>query len=307
MTTYPTRISRLINQEAKEGMNALNRLDCNATSVVKSNNRSPLFLHLPVNERGRDFIIGDIHGAFDMVWNGMRQVNFDGRFDRLFSVGDLIDRGKSSDRALEFLALPYVFAVKGNHDENFSSIDLDSMKILASANWNGMGWINDVSDERILALRLAIGKLPVAIQVETQRGTVGLVHADIPKGMHWDVFLDAIKAEDGSVINVALEGRDRVKSGDKSGVAGIGRLFVGHTIQWGGPKRFGNVYAIDTGATFREISKDMGSLTMANMLCRTGLLVPSSDDNFEGFIRAIDQVEYQPFSSLDSIDRPRGK
>lgn len=96
------------------------------------------FRSYPANCLGRDFVLGDIHGAYDMVLQGMRQVRFDKKVDRIFSVGDLIDRGAGSHRALEFLAQPYVYAVRGNHDDDFSTLSLDDVNYLAlkGGAWN---------------------------------------------------------------------------------------------------------------------------------------------------------------------------
>lgn len=55
-------------------------------------------LRLPENTRGRDFVVGDIHGAFDKVEAAMAKVGFDVERDRLLSVGDLVDRGAESAR-----------------------------------------------------------------------------------------------------------------------------------------------------------------------------------------------------------------
>lgn len=50
----------------------------------------------------------------------------------------------------------------------------------------------------------------------------------------------------------------------------MGRLFVGHTPQWGGVKRLGNVYAVDTGAVFRDLGiKEEGALSAVNILATT--------------------------------------
>lgn len=65
-----------------------------------------LFKKLGANEIGRDFVLGDIHGAYDLVIQGMREVRFNGHKDRLLVVGDLIDRGPGSHRVLEFLQQP---------------------------------------------------------------------------------------------------------------------------------------------------------------------------------------------------------
>ena len=58
------------------------------------------------NERGRDFAVGDIHGCFSDLARGLKAIGFDEKADRLFSVGDLVDRGPESTHALEWLASP---------------------------------------------------------------------------------------------------------------------------------------------------------------------------------------------------------
>ena len=55
------------------------------------------------NERGRDFVVGDIHGMFSALENFLEELSFDPGRDRLFSVGDLIDRGPESDPVLQWL------------------------------------------------------------------------------------------------------------------------------------------------------------------------------------------------------------
>jgi len=81
---------------------------------------------------GRDLIIGDVHGgaaAFKAVL-GMLRPN-----DRLFLVGDLVDRGEDSAAIIRLIleknfdkTPPIVYAVKGNHEEMF----LDAMAHLKS-------------------------------------------------------------------------------------------------------------------------------------------------------------------------------
>lgn len=252
------------------------------------------------NTAGRDFIVGDIHGAYDMVIKAMRLVRFDPARDRLFSVGDLIDRSAGSHRALEFLAKPYVHAVRGNHDDDFAGLTLQEMKVLGGVNWNGLGWVGQVDDEKLLALKAKMSTLPIAIEVQTVRGTVGLVHGDVPAGMHWQGFKQALQRGDEKTIHTALWGRDRLEANDVSGVIGVARLFVGHTIQWSGPRRLGNVYAIDSGAVFRELDTGRGSLTMANLMCHTGTLAPYVQEQVQalqdnGFVAVHTQEAEGPF------------
>jgi serine/threonine protein phosphatase 1 len=261
------------------------------------------FRKFPRNTKGRDFVIGDIHGAFNLVDLALKSVKFEAAVDRLFSVGDLVDRGPDSHLALDFLAKPGVYAVRGNHDDAIATSSLTEMRRLGRQNWNGMGWVVNASDETLLAIQAMFQELPIALQIETRRGTVGLVHAEVPVGMTWQEFIADIQSNDRHTLESALWGRDRIYSGDKSGVEGIGRVFSGHTIRWEGPQRFGNCFAIDTGAVFREIKfgdKPIGSLTMVNILCPAEEIFPDADRTSEYPIFTVTVEGEGSFSSEDS-------
>ncbi|WP_183132684.1 metallophosphoesterase, partial [Pseudomonas amygdali] len=45
------------------------------------------------NTVGRDFAVGDIHGHFTRLQVALDVAGFNPAVDRLFSVGDLVDRG----------------------------------------------------------------------------------------------------------------------------------------------------------------------------------------------------------------------
>lgn len=133
--------------------------------------------------------------------------------------------------------------------------------------FNGLGWWLNIPDAQRQQILAAIAQLPLLIEVETHRGNVGLIHADVPRDMPWTAFKQALTDECPEAIHACLWGRSRVEEGDHSGVPGIGRVFVGHTPHWGGIRRYGNVWAIDTGATFGSAGRHAdGHLTMANVL-----------------------------------------
>ncbi len=87
-----------------------------------------LFKYFPKNHLGRDFVIGDLHGMFHTLEAMMETVSFDKNADRLFSVGDLVDRGPQSERILQFLDEPWFHAIQGNHEQLLlQSINSDSI------------------------------------------------------------------------------------------------------------------------------------------------------------------------------------
>jgi serine/threonine protein phosphatase 1 len=57
-------------------------------------------------------------------------------------------------------------------------------------------------------------------------------------------------------------------------VTGIGRVFVGHSPQWNGIARLGNVYLVDTGGVFALLGRHPeGRLTLAETVMETGALL----------------------------------
>ncbi|MCI2811344.1 metallophosphoesterase [Eoetvoesiella caeni] len=73
--------------------------------------------HLPANTVGRDFIVGDLHGCLDLLHAELARLQFEPAKDRLFSVGDLADRGPDSMGCLRLLREPWFHAVRGNHED----------------------------------------------------------------------------------------------------------------------------------------------------------------------------------------------
>ncbi len=248
---------------------------------------APKIWHLPHNKNGRDFITGDIHGAYNLLIQAMRRVNFDPKHDRIFCAGDLIDRGPESHRALGFLDQPYVYAVRGNHEDMllqyYEDGEPDDKLLEIVSKRNGLDWWMSVDKGKRIKIINALRKLPLVMEVDTPRGPFAVLHADIPEGQTWSDFKEAVEAEDESTIMTALWGRNRVKYGSQELVQGIGRIFVGHTVQWDGLKRYGNIFAIDTGSVFAEIEYGKGHMTFVNAAMSTQLLnaAPKVEENID--------------------------
>ena len=242
-------------------------------------------LTLPENTKGRDFVVGDIHGAFDLLDQALAAAKFDPEKDRLISVGDLIDRGPHSARCLEFLKQPWFFTIRGNHEDLFLETYKDGEIDFAKAAFNirnGMAWIFSADVKTLEALRTAFEELPLAIEIPTARGTVGFVHAEVPAGLDWETFRQKLESGDKTTITTALWGRSRVESKDENGVEGVGRVFFGHTPQKGGAKHLGNCYYVDTGAVYRLLKGEQAeeySLTLADITGKTSTFNKAADKN----------------------------
>lgn len=79
-------------------------------------NTQPLVSHHSENTAGRDFIVGDLHGCRPMLDNLLGYVAFDTAKDRLFAVGDLVNRGPDSLGCLDLLQESWFFSVLGGHE-----------------------------------------------------------------------------------------------------------------------------------------------------------------------------------------------
>ncbi|WP_020558648.1 metallophosphoesterase [Thiofilum flexile] len=218
------------------------------------------------NSRGRDFVVGDIHGHFAALENLLQRVQFNPSVDRVFSVGDMIDRGPESHRVMEFLNYPWFHAVMGNHERML----LDSAHdMTVKQNWieyNGGAWWHNIPSLIKPRFRRTIGNLPIAFEIDTELGRVGIVHADIPQSFNWRQFINNLSLDE-AVVEYALWSRQRFKQLQLMGrtlpISQIDLVIFGHTpvsrvVQQA------NVYYIDTGACYPQ-DPDLGHLTLLEL------------------------------------------
>ena len=165
------------------------------------------------NPAGRDFVAGDLHGHFDTLEHALGELRFDPDRDRLFSVGDLIDRGPRSADALQWLASGRILAVRGNHEQMLvHSLALEDGRLLRSgygAQWfdNGGSWWwgffgvdkdrqalwRDVNHHTRRAEWLeAMHQVPYLRRVETTGGPVGIAHTMGDYHRDWRTREDAM-------------------------------------------------------------------------------------------------------------------
>lgn len=204
------------------------------------------------NRSGRDLLVGDIHGHFTKLQGALDAVGFaPGDGDRLFSVGDLVDRGPESHLALAWLDQPWFFAVAGNHEDFAIRWPNGHMDAGHYAD-NGGAWNVANLPQESLAFADAFRDLPIAMELDTAEGLVGIVHADCPYAL-WQFFTaslenpDTTKSHRAALISAAQWSRDRVKAGFDGHVEGVRAVVVGHTPMER-VTSLGNVLFIDTGA-----------------------------------------------------------
>lgn len=134
-----------------------------------------------MNSEGRDFVVGDLHGCYTQLMSKLEAKCFDFQVDRLFSVGDLIDRGEESMACLSLADEPWFFPVSGNHEDMLLDVfrsDRFAEPFTSSLYLgNGGAWFYDISPaEKKDAYRI-ISALPYARTIITPKGKIGIVHA----------------------------------------------------------------------------------------------------------------------------------
>ncbi len=216
------------------------------------------------NTNGRDFVVGDIHGMFDALRVLLESVGFDGTRDRLFSVGDLVDRGPGSRQALEWLDEPWFHACRGNHEQFV--IDSDDPELLEIwIQFNGGEWWLELGPEEQQRFRERLRYLPLAMEVETGSGPVGIVHADVPLALTWDEFTGLLEHGDADACFYALWSRNRIAGGHDAPVKGrVDRVYCGHTPTVEAVV-LDNVYYIDTGACYCYEGYENARLTLVEI------------------------------------------
>ncbi len=133
------------------------------------------------NTVGRDFIVGDIHGMYDEFLAGLKDVDFNRETDRMFSVGDLIDRGPNNTECLDLLNEPWFHATVGNHEDMMvKAIETDIYYL-----WymNGGNWSKELDATRIdYYVDLIKEKMTTTILIDTDMGLFGICHAEPDNG-----------------------------------------------------------------------------------------------------------------------------
>jgi len=196
----------------------------------------------------RLFVCGDIHGCLDALMTKLRIIGFDFERDRLYALGDLVDRGPDSEGVMALLDQPWFDSIQGNHE----------VLMIEAANGNGSmhvanggGWFAMLPPARRAELAERAMRLPVAMTVETPSGRkVGLVHADVP-GDDWLQFIDRLETE--QVRDMAQWSRERIgraryeiERQHMQPIRNIDHVYMGHTPVKE-PVRAANMSWIDTG------------------------------------------------------------
>lgn len=213
------------------------------------------------NSLGNDYFVGDIHGEYDLLILLLNHINFDSNKDRLFSVGDVCDRGPKSIECIELSRSSWFFPVIGNH-ESFI-LDFNNDNIYANKIWrmNGGDWWFDLDKNKQQDLKKTISdNFTFSLEVKSDFGNVGLVHSNYPHST-WPI----------TNINKSQIDTKRIlwgRNSDQPKIPELDLLITGHTPQKK-PNYNGFNLNIDTGSGYQPNEKIYKpSLTICNIYNR---------------------------------------
>ena len=241
------------------------------------------------NKRGRDLVVGDIHGHFATVRHALTELEV-GEHDRVFSLGDLVDRGPDSWAAKSWIAGPHAserfhLTIRGNHEQLMLAglatgprygrrrlRDIDDWSIWRT---NGGDWWNARKPGHSARSWMAVlCGLPWCARVATRYEWVGLVHA-CPVHGSWHDLEEWVYGEEAlshltraralwSRVRHGYLHRDLGETGHEhmGPVEDVRCVITGHTPV-PEPTWHENVLGIDTGVHIAE--RGYGRLTIARI------------------------------------------
>lgn len=151
-----------------------------------------IFLKVGANHLGRDFIVGDIHGHLSQLDDQLGEVAFNSSRDRLFCLGDLVDRGADSEALLARIDQETYFSILGNH-EAMMITGITNLEVRCQHQANGGKWFYRLPLEARQQLLDQVRSWPWAIELDTGTKKLGLIHANALSGS-WPRTVNALSS-----------------------------------------------------------------------------------------------------------------
>ncbi len=200
-----------------------------------------------VNTKGNDYFVGDIHGKLkqaNALFDHLKLTDD----DRVFLVGDLVDRGEDSYNAAHLVYDKNKFAVRGNHEQMLISgiVDKDERQYRLAL-YNGGQWIFDHDKNDISNLMQALNTLPYIriVNIKDNKKVI-VVHAEITELTFDQLVNSELSHYDKQQL---IWGRTIIQHQDDTINNNLPLIICGHTPVTK-PVQLGNHLYIDTGAGY---------------------------------------------------------
>lgn len=207
------------------------------------------------NQKGTDYVCGDIHGCYTDMEEKLDKLYFDPSKDRLFITGDLTDRGPESIKALGYIEQDWFIPVMGNHEDMMLQCYLHRTEDKSWHYRNGGKWILNVNKLWLNQYLKLIYNLPLIIQI----GEYAIVHSSL-ESLDWNDNLLFLGANE-SYREFILWNRNENMNVQ---CTGIKKIYAGHTIH-NEIHSYGMLEDIDTGAFLKYWDGRNGHLTIKKL------------------------------------------
>lgn len=197
------------------------------------------------NTKGKDYAVGDIHGNFPALQAKLVEIGFNEETDRLFTTGDMVDKGWFSRLAYAWTQYEWFHSTLGNHDMH---VALHGTATKGKWLQNYGLWFSKLKPVFQQQMQEAFSKLPLAITVETDHGFVGIIHAFTPYDTWYETlsFIDSSFSRDK--VNHFLYSRTNFNNRHNTKeIRDLSALLVGHCpVEH--VERHSNTWYLDTDA-----------------------------------------------------------
>lgn len=211
------------------------------------------YLKVDSSKYKKIFVIGDLHGCYDLLMNKLNEVSFDFKSDLVIAVGDLIDRGNQNLDCLRLIKEKWFKTVRGNHEQMAINGINGNQQSLYAWMYNGGDWyfkLDAVDKQEADKLINQCAELPLIIETNINGKLIAFAHADYPDNKY--EFNKPVSNKQ------VIWSRERFENYDNSKIEGVEFFIFGHTPQSEVIQVANRVY-IDTGAVFN------GNLTLTRI------------------------------------------
>jgi len=203
------------------------------------------------NVTGNDYVVGDLHGRYDELMAALKRISFDFSKDRLFSVGDLIDRGEQHKEVVKLISEDWFWPVRGNHDQFVIDLfDDERVQLFRYRDYTpeevykGLEgqWFYELNQSEQAWFYQTLKTLPYLIEVKTEAGLIGICHAGLPRYISdWNELKNQLPDRD--IREQVLRTRRAPKQ--ERFITGVDHTIHGHTC-FDAHHSLGNSFWIDT-------------------------------------------------------------
>lgn len=221
-----------------------------------------LYQHLDIRDDQELYIIGDLHGCYDLYKKGERRLGIRDT-DVVISLGDLTDRGTQNLRCvLEFTRKENRYAIRGNHEDMLIRGMLEGSREYYQCWYQNGGhsvW-NELGEEGVTLLATMLEDLPVILTASHRGNLYAFIHAGYPSVFeHLPIpeiqFLDLSEDRLQVFAEAVMWDRDMVTCAQEGlqlpQVLGVKYVFHGHSYVPEPLINANRVY-MDTGGVFNN-------------------------------------------------------